>query len=207
MGLPPTISELGGYFLTIRQHKAISNDSHGTREFVPAVDLVRQAGGGPEVLEVSVQRVDEVQVLVDRVDGGVVQGAELAAEVVVDQDGRVVRLDGVHEDDVGRVVGPGALGHVDDLAAVVCGPVGVDHGRVGRNHVHGDLLGAVGLALDGIGLGEGDLLDDGRLVEAGPGVYGPRVLDEEDLIGGLIPVWEEIVVSLQPSSVAVAAWL
>lgn len=121
-------------------------------------------------------------------DGDVVEGAELPAEVVVEHDCRVVRLAGVHEDGIGGVVRASTLGHVEDLAPEVGGSVGVDHLRVGWDNRHRDLSGRVGLALDCICLRQRDLLDDGRLVESCAGGLGTGILNEEDLICRLEPV-------------------
>lgn len=74
-----------GASLTVRQGKAISNDSDGTSLEVIAVDLVPQARRRTEILEEAIQGVGEVEIAVLRADDQVVERAELAAEVVVDE--------------------------------------------------------------------------------------------------------------------------
>lgn len=120
-------------------------------------------------------------------NGNVVEGAELPAEVVVEHNCCVVRLAGVHEDGVGGVFRASTLGHVEDLAPEVGGSVGVDHLRVGWDNVHRDLSGRVGLALDCVCLRQRDLLDDGRLVKSCASCFGAGILNEEDLICWLEP--------------------
>lgn len=63
--------------------KPISDNCHSTCFRVEAVDLILQTGRRAEVLYIAVDRICEVDVFVFRVDGNIVQGVELAAEVVV----------------------------------------------------------------------------------------------------------------------------
>lgn len=69
--------------LTIGRHKPIGGDSQSSSDRVQAIDLVRQARHGAEVLPEAVQGVGKVDVLVTRVDGHVVEGVELSTKVVV----------------------------------------------------------------------------------------------------------------------------
>lgn len=106
---------------TVGKHKAISHNGDRASRVVPAIYLVPQARNGPEVLQIAIQGVGEVQILVDRVHDGIVERAELAAKVVVKKHGGVVGLDWAHEYDLGGVFRPSALRHVRDLASVVRG--------------------------------------------------------------------------------------
>jgi hypothetical protein len=45
--------------------------------------LVSETGDGAEVLEIAIEGIGEVQITILRVDHKVIQGVELAAEVVV----------------------------------------------------------------------------------------------------------------------------
>lgn len=172
---------------TVRQHKSIRNNSDRAGLVIPAVDLVPNPRGWAEVLQEPIQGICEVHLLVDRVNGNVVEGAELPAKVVVEHDCRVVRLAGVHDDGVGGVFRASALGHVEYLALVVGGSVGVDDLRVGWDNLHCYLSGRVGLVLDCVCLRQRDLLDDGRLVEARACGLCTSVLNEEDLVCRLKP--------------------
>lgn len=172
---------------TIRQNESIRSNRDSAGLVVPTVDLVPNSRGRAEVLQESVEGICEVDVLVDRVDDDVVEGAELPAEVVVEHDCCVVGLAGVHDDGVGGVFRAGTLGHVNDLTLVVGGSVGVDDLRVGWDGLHRDLSSRVGLVFDCVCLRQRDLLDDGRLVEPCASGLSTGVLNEEDLICRLEP--------------------
>lgn len=63
--------------------KPIRDNCNGTCVGVESVDLFLQTGRRAEVLCIAVDGVCKVDVFAARVDGDIVQGVELAAEVVV----------------------------------------------------------------------------------------------------------------------------
>jgi len=71
--------------LTVWLVRPVCYDSHQPGLLVESVNLVRQPRRWPEVLQVSVRHVREVQLLVLRVDRDVVERVELSAKVVVQQ--------------------------------------------------------------------------------------------------------------------------
>jgi hypothetical protein len=68
---------------TVGKSKVISDNSYGTGVKVVSIYLVSQTRNRAEVLKITVESVGEVQVTIPGVDANVVQGVELAAEVVV----------------------------------------------------------------------------------------------------------------------------
>lgn len=66
--------------------KPIRDNCHGTCLGVESVHLVLQTGGRTEVLCIAIDRVCEVDIFAFRVDGHIVQGVELSAEVVIKDD-------------------------------------------------------------------------------------------------------------------------
>lgn len=105
--------------LTVRLIKAIRYDRHRARILIKPIHLVRQRALGAEVLEIAVLRVGKVQFLVARVDGDVVEGRELDAPVVVEQDLGLVWRDGVDLVDGGRDGRALAFAQEDELAFVI----------------------------------------------------------------------------------------
>jgi hypothetical protein len=67
-------------------NKSISNDCHSTRIRVEPIDLVLQTRRWTEILDITIDRVGEIDIFVLRVNDYVVQGIELATEVVVQED-------------------------------------------------------------------------------------------------------------------------
>jgi hypothetical protein len=65
--------------------KPIRRDRDGSGIGVESVDLILQTWGRTEVLHVSVDRVCEIDVFVLWVNGYIVQGIELATEVIVQE--------------------------------------------------------------------------------------------------------------------------
>ena len=63
--------------------KPIRDNCNGTCIGVESVDLILQTGRRAEVLHIAVDSVCEVDVFAFRVNGNIVQGVELATEVVV----------------------------------------------------------------------------------------------------------------------------
>ena len=68
---------------TIGMIESIRDNCHSTGSRVEPIDLVLQARRWTEILNVAIDCVCEVDVLVLWVNGHVVQGIELATEVVV----------------------------------------------------------------------------------------------------------------------------
>jgi hypothetical protein len=64
----------------------ICYDSHSTSVGVEPIDLILQAWGRAEILHIAIDGVGEVDFFVFRVDGHIVQGIELTAEVIVKND-------------------------------------------------------------------------------------------------------------------------
>lgn len=69
--------------LTIGVNKSISNDRHSTSIRVESINLILQARSRTEVLDIAIDCVGEIDIFVLWVNGHVVQGVELATEVVV----------------------------------------------------------------------------------------------------------------------------
>jgi hypothetical protein len=70
---------------TIGVIKPIRRDRDGSGIGVESVDLILQTWSRTEVLHVSVDRVCEIYVFVLWVNGYIVQGVELATEVIVQE--------------------------------------------------------------------------------------------------------------------------
>lgn len=68
--------------------KPICDNCHGTCHGVEPVDLILQTGRRAEVLYIAIDGVCEVDIFVFRVDGYIVQGVKLSAEVVVEDNCR-----------------------------------------------------------------------------------------------------------------------
>lgn len=101
--------------------------------------------------------------------------------MVGDLTGGVVGGLGVHEVEGRGDVVALALAGEDDVAPVVGAAIGVDDlGVGGVDDGDGGLL--EGALADLFSVGEGDLLDDGGLVEACAGGGSAGVLDEEDFV-------------------------
>ena len=106
---------------SIRHGKSIGSHRHGAGAVVVPVDLGRHAGSRAEVVGLAVGRVGEVDVEVSGVDGHIVERVELASEEVVEQNGGVVRLNRVHDDQRGLLLGTLALSGEENLALVLVG--------------------------------------------------------------------------------------
>lgn len=72
--------------LTVGQREIIGNDGDSASLEVVSVDLVSQTRDRAEVLEVTVESIGEVEFTVTGADDQVVQGVELSAKVVVQED-------------------------------------------------------------------------------------------------------------------------
>lgn len=71
---------------TVGKGEVVGDNSHSTTVKVVSVYLVSQTRDRAEILEISVKGVSEVQITVPGVDANVVQGVELATEVVIEED-------------------------------------------------------------------------------------------------------------------------
>lgn len=69
--------------LTIGMNKSISNDRHSASIGVESVNLILQTWRGTEILDIAIDCVGEIDIFVLWVNDNVVQGVELATEVVV----------------------------------------------------------------------------------------------------------------------------
>jgi hypothetical protein len=67
-------------------NKSISNDGHSARFGVESINLILQARSWTEVLDIAIDCVGEIDIFVLWVNSYVVQGVELATEVVVQED-------------------------------------------------------------------------------------------------------------------------
>lgn len=67
--------------------------------------------------------------------------------------------------------------------------IGVDNLGVRRHGVNGNSLSAERSVAQRFCVREGDLLNDGRLVQASAGGWGAGILDEEDLIRRRVPLF------------------
>lgn len=72
--------------------KPICHNCHGTCLGVESVDLILQTRRRAEVLYIAVDGVGEVDIFVFRMDGQIVQGVELSAEIVVEDNFRIILL-------------------------------------------------------------------------------------------------------------------
>lgn len=64
-------------------NKSISNDRHSASIRVESVNLILQTWCWTEILDITIDCVGEIDIFVLWVNGNVVQGVELATEVVV----------------------------------------------------------------------------------------------------------------------------
>jgi hypothetical protein len=71
---------------TVGKGEVVGDNSDSAGVKVVSVDLVSQTRDRAEVLKISVEGVGEVQITVSGVDANVVQGVELATEVVIEDD-------------------------------------------------------------------------------------------------------------------------
>lgn len=65
--------------------KPIRHDRDSTGLWVKSIDLILQPWSRTEILHISVNSVGEVDVFIFRVNDYVIQGVELATEVIVQQ--------------------------------------------------------------------------------------------------------------------------
>jgi hypothetical protein len=67
----------------VGESEVVGDDSRGSSLEVVAVDLVSETGDGAEILQETIEGICEVQITIFRVDHKVIQGVELATEVVI----------------------------------------------------------------------------------------------------------------------------
>lgn len=183
--------------LTIRHVKPISSNTHSPRGLVEPPNLLLDHSLGPEILDVAVGGIGKVDLSGAGVDGNVIDGVELTAKVVVQNDRGVIG--GIGRHDIKRRCNLAALSLAgkEDSASVVRSAIRVDNRRSRRNHVNIDLARGIPVSRHlGRHLRKRDLLDDGRLVKpsAGGGITG--VLDEEEVIRFRDPILSERSVSI-----------
>lgn len=95
---------------------------------------------------------------------------------------------GVHQIQGRGDVGTLTLAAIHKLTTVVGGSVGVDDLRVGVNLGNLDLSHGIGQVGHEVCLGQGNLLDDGRLVKSSAGGFRSCILNKEYLICRRVPV-------------------
>lgn len=71
--------------LTVWQGETVRDNGYRPSFVIQSIYLISETWSRTEVLQIPVERVGEVNILVTRVDPDVVEGAELSAEVIVQQ--------------------------------------------------------------------------------------------------------------------------